>query len=100
MLGREVLRVLGQHAPADTDPRDIYRDLAAIEGVEGVHDLHVWTLTSGMDVATAHLVAHRDANPTVVLAQARTLLRDTYSLAHATLQVEYSKDASCHEADW
>jgi len=100
MLGREVLRVLGQHAPADTDPRDIYRDLAAIQGVEGVHDLHVWTLTSGMDVATAHLVAHRDANPTVVLAQARTLLRDTYSLAHATLQVEYTKDASCHEVDW
>lgn len=100
LLGREVLHVLGQHAPADADPRQIDRDLTAIPGVDGVHDLHVWTLTSGMDVATAHLVAHRDADPVEVLAQARSLLREKYSLAHATLQVEYGKDASCHEADW
>lgn len=100
MLGREVLRVLGQHAPVTADPRVIDRDLQALAGVEGVHDLHVWTLTSGMDVATAHLVASPDADPTAVLAAARTVLRDTYSLAHATIQVEYAKDASCHEADW
>lgn len=100
MLGREVLHVLGQHAPADADPRDIDRDLTAIAGVDGVHDLHVWTLTSGMDVATAHLVASHDADPTVVLAAARGLLREKYSLAHATLQVEFVKDASCHEVDW
>jgi len=100
MLGREVLRVLGQHAPASTDPREIDRALMSIAGVEGVHDLHVWTLTSGMDVATAHIVASHDADPTEVLVAARTLLRETYSLAHATVQVEYAKDASCHEADW
>jgi len=100
MLGREVLRVLGQHAPASTDPREIDRALMSIAGVEGVHDLHVWTLTSGMDVATAHIVASHDADPTAVLVAARTLLRETYSLAHATVQVEYAKDASCHEADW
>lgn len=100
MLGHEVLRVLGQHAPASTDPREIDRALMSIAGVEGVHDLHVWTLTSGMDVATAHIVASHDADPTEVLVAARTLLRETYSLAHATVQVEYAKDASCHEADW
>lgn len=100
MLGREVLHVLAQHAPAQTDPREIDRDLCALEGVQGVHDLHVWTLTSGMDVATAHLVAEPDADPASVLLAARTLLRDTYSLAHATIQVEYAKDASCHEVDW
>lgn len=100
MLGREVLRVLGQHAPANTDPREIDRALLGIAGVEGVHDLHVWTLTSGMDVATAHIVASHDADPTEVLGAARILLRETYSLAHATVQVEYAKDASCHEADW
>lgn len=100
MLGREVVRVLGQHAPVDADPREIDRDLLAIPGVEGVHDLHIWTLTSGMDVATAHLVAEPDADPTDVLVAARTLLRETYSLAHATIQVEFVKDASCHEADW
>ncbi|WP_061963046.1 cation diffusion facilitator family transporter [Demequina aurantiaca] len=100
MLGREVVHVLAQHAPANADPRQIDSDLMSIDGVEGVHDLHVWTLTSGMDVATAHLVARHDADPTAVLGAARTLLRETYSLAHATIQVEYAKDASCHEADW
>lgn len=100
MLGREVLRVLSQRAPVNADPREIDQALMAIAGVEGVHDLHIWTLTSGMDVATAHIVASHDADPTEVLAYARALLRNTYSLAHATIQVEYAKDASCHEADW
>jgi len=100
MLGREVLHVLGQHAPTDADPRAIERDLGALDGVQSIHDLHVWTLTSGMNVATAHVVATPAADPAIVLAAARSLLRSTYGLAHATVQVEFVKDASCHEADW
>src|SRR5690606_22267600 len=48
MLGREVLAVLGQHVPAGMEMDDITADLEAIDGVDDVHDLHVWTLTSGM----------------------------------------------------
>lgn len=56
MLGREVLAVLGQHVPAGMEVESIARDLEGVDGVDDVHDLHVWTLTSGMRVATAHYV--------------------------------------------
>lgn len=96
-LGREVLAVLGQHAPAGIDPGEVEAALAAVPGVVEVHDLHVWTLTSGMHVATAHLVAAPDGG--AVLAGAQDLLRRTYGVEHATLQVESSASA-CREISW
>lgn len=96
-LGREVVAVLGQHAPANAVPEDVLRALEAVDGVSEVHDLHVWTLTSGMDVATAHLVAGGAADD--VLDGATTVLREQFDIAHATLQVETS-DKQCRGVDW
>ena len=98
-LGKEVLAVLGQHAPADVEPIDVLNALSAVDGVAQVHDLHVWTLTSGMNVATAHLVASDDA-PEHVLAEASTVLREAFGIAHATLQVESGEDRQCRGVDW
>jgi cobalt-zinc-cadmium efflux system protein len=100
VLGREVLAVLAQHAPADVRLEAVTADLVAIDGVEDVHDLHVWTLTSGMHVATAHLVAAAPGAAPGVLAQAQQVLRERYRVAHATLQVEEVKSRECHELDW
>jgi cobalt-zinc-cadmium efflux system protein len=97
LLGREVLAVLGQHAPAGMDPAEVEAALREVTGVEQVHDLHLWTLTSGMHVATAHLVASCDATP--VLAEARHVLLDRYGVEHATLQVE-SDARHCGEVSW
>jgi cobalt-zinc-cadmium efflux system protein len=100
LLGREVLAVLGQQAPAGVTVDAVAADLAAIDGVDDVHDLHVWTLTSGMNVATAHLVA---ADPTAgprVLDEARRRLRTRHGIEHATVQVETTADRSCHELGW
>jgi len=99
MLGREVLAVLGQHAPAGMGPTEVEDELAAVEGVLGVHDLHLWTLTSGMHVATAHLVAGPEADSDVVLAGARRVLSVRFGVEHATLQVE-TDSASCAEISW
>lgn len=96
-LGREVLAVLGQHAPADVEPVEVASALEGVDGVVEVHDLHVWTLTSGMDVATAHLVATSNAD--AVLAAATEVLREKFGIAHATLQVETS-DKQCQGVDW
>lgn len=99
MLGREVLTVLGQHAPAGMDPAEVEAALAAVSGVEEVHDLHLWTLTSGMNVATAHLVALPVADSDALLAQARHVMAEQFGIDHATLQVE-SDAAHCHEMSW
>jgi len=100
MLGREVLAVLGQHAPHGVDLDAVVRDLDQVPGVAEVHDLHVWTLTSGMDVATAHLVLRVGADAQVVLTAARAALRDGHGIDHATLQVEDHPARECHAATW
>ncbi|MFC5752848.1 cation diffusion facilitator family transporter [Actinomadura rugatobispora] len=99
-LGRQVLAVLGQHAPAGLDVDAVAGELAAVDGVRDVHDLHLWTLTSGMNVATAHLVTAEQADAHAVLDRARDLLRDRHAIAHATLQVEPESHEGCDEVGW
>ncbi len=96
-LGREVLTVLGQHAPAGMDPAEVEAALCAVPGVATIHDLHLWTLTSGMHVATAHLVATGDTD--AVLTAAASTLRQRFGVEHATLQVE-SDARACRELSW
>jgi cobalt-zinc-cadmium efflux system protein len=100
LLGREVLAVLGQHAPHDVDLVAVERDLVAVPGVAEIHDLHAWTLTSGMNVATAHVVLAVGADSAAVLSGAQTALREVHGIAHATLQVEANPSRECHEATW
>jgi cobalt-zinc-cadmium efflux system protein len=99
-LGREALRVLVQAAPAGTDLSAIDTDLRGIPGVVDVHDLHVWTLTSEMEVATAHVMVSAGTDSHAVLDQARTLLSERHHLAHATLQVEPDDHRGCDEVSW
>ena len=99
-LGRQVLAVLGQHAPEGIDPETVVASLDAIDGVAQVHDVHVWALTSGMNVATAHLVAAAQADHHDVLDKARDVLRDTFGIAHATLQVEPADHQGCQDLTW
>ena len=66
----------------------------------GVHDLHVWTLTSDMDAASAHLVTDDGADAHGVLDSARQLLAVGYSISHGTFQVEPSSHTGCTEVDW
>lgn len=99
-LGRASLRVLLQSAPQDIDVDAIATQLAAINGVADVHDLHLWTLTSSMPVASVHLQVDRDGAAEDVLAQAQQLLRDRYGITHATVQVDPYGDYSCQKLDW
>ncbi|GAB2445304.1 cation diffusion facilitator family transporter [Nocardioides hungaricus] len=100
MLGREVLAVLGQHVPQGIELDAVVRDLEAVPGVVDVHDLHVWTLTSGMHVATAHLVVDDAAQSQAALEQAREVMRRNHDLEHATLQVEVGTTKECAETTW
>jgi len=86
--------------PVSMDLTDVECDLQDIDGVTDVHDLHVWTLTSGMHVATAHLVTAAGAPTAQVLTEARAVLRDQHGIAHATLQVELHEGPDCHELGW
>lgn len=99
-LGRQVLAVLGQHVPEGLNVDDVVRDLESVAGVSSVHDLHIWTLTSGMNVATAHLVVEPRAEPQSVLMNGQAVLQAKHKVEHATLQVETEPTKQCHEVQW
>lgn len=99
-LGRQALRVLLQAAPEHVAVADVRDDLACLAGVVDVHDVHVWTLTSGMEVASAHLMVDTDTDGHAVLDQARDLLVERYHIDHATLQVEPCNHQGCEEMVW
>ena len=99
-LGGQAVRVLLQSAPPGVDLRALHDDLAGLVDVVGVHDVHVWTLTSEMENATAHLVVEPGSDTHRVLDQARDLLQERYRIAHATLQVEPSDHTGCDELEW
>jgi len=98
-LARKAIRVLIQAAPDHLDLDVLKADLRGIEGVVDVHDLHVWTLTSEMEVATVHLMTGNATDPHPVLDRARTILQE-HDIAHATLQVEPESHRGCAEISW
>jgi cobalt-zinc-cadmium efflux system protein len=98
-LGRSALRILFQHAPEGVDVKEMTADLVKLPGVCEVHDLHVWTLTSGMEVVSAHLTMTDDAEQADVLVAAQGLLAESYHIEHATLQIE-CPSVQCDELSW
>ncbi len=99
-LGRQAVRILLQSAPDGFDVAALEAELGALPDVVDVHDLHVWTLTSEMEAASAHLMTTPEADAHRVLDQARTLLHDRYAIDHATFQVEPSTHTGCTEVVW
>lgn len=99
-LGREAVRILVQAAPPHLDLTQVRERLAALPGVVDIHDLHVWTLTSGMEVASAHLMIGNDRDPHTTLDGARQLLQEDFQIEHATLQVEPEAHTGCTELRW
>jgi cobalt-zinc-cadmium efflux system protein len=100
-LAKRSLRILFQHAPERVNVNELTEALKDLQGVNEVHDVHVWTLTSGMEVASAHLTTTPKSNQETILKEARQLLSTTYNLEHATLQIESGKSAeTCRELHW
>ena len=98
-LARAALRILSESSPQHIDVEELRTALGAVDGVTGVHDLHVWTLVPGKDMVTAHLTSNADTAR--VLDDARAVL-NARGLAHATVQVEppeSADDCSCEAKD-
>lgn len=98
-LARAALRILSESSPSHIDVEKLRTALGEVDGVTGVHDLHVWTLVPGKDMVTAHLTSSADAAR--VLDEAKAVLT-AHGLEHATVQVEppdAAGDCKC-EANW
>ena len=80
--------VLMQSAPRHIDVDRLRDALVAVEGVETVHHLHVWTITSGMESLAAHVVVDGRRPGREVLAEVRKIIHDRFDIDHCTIQVE------------
>lgn len=99
-LAGQAVRILVQAAPPGVDLVRLESDLRGVAGVVDVHDLHVWTLTSDMEVASVHLMVTDGTDAHAVLDRARTIVRDDHGIDHATLQVEPDSHEGCDELAW
>jgi cobalt-zinc-cadmium efflux system protein len=99
-LLREALAVLMEGAPAHIDVEEVRRALTEHRAVLGVHDLHIWTVGSGMVSLSGHIVAEQGFENGPVLKEIGELLLTRFGIAHTTIQVEPehfedSGDSSC-----
>jgi cobalt-zinc-cadmium efflux system protein len=87
---RETLGVLLEAAPRGMSARDVGAAIAATEGVVDVHDLHLWTITSGFPALSAHVLVAAGADCHAIRRELEAMLRERFELTHTTLQVEHA----------
>ncbi len=87
-LIKEPFDVLMESAPADLDVEGMGRAICGIEGVSSVHDLHVWTVTSGFGAVAAHVVVAQGADRDLIRRELEFTLHDRFGIEHTTLQIE------------
>lgn len=87
-LTKHALRILMEAAPSGMDVDAVRERIEALEGVDEVHDLHIWTVTSGMETASGHVVVSAGADYHAVLDRVTSVLADDYGVTHATIQCE------------
>jgi len=95
-LLRDSVHVLMEGAPRHVDTEELRRAIEAVDGVLGVHDLHVWTITTGFESLSVHARVG-DCDRDAVLAEIRRLARDRFEIEHSTVQLE--PEAGCEGAD-
>ncbi|HSI79073.1 MAG TPA: cation diffusion facilitator family transporter [Solirubrobacterales bacterium] len=87
---RDSVQVLLEGAPRGLDVDEVGRAMAATEGVVEVHDLHVWTITSGFPALAAHVIVGRDEDCHAKRRELERLLDARFGLEHTTLQVDHA----------
>jgi cobalt-zinc-cadmium efflux system protein len=87
---RETVGVLLEGAPAGMDAREVGAAIASTGGVVDVHDLHLWTITSGFPALSAHVLVAPGADCHAIRRDLEVLLRERFDLEHTTLQVEHA----------
>ncbi len=87
-LLRDVLHVIMEGVPRGIDLPEVGHAMAAVEGVESVHDLHIWTLSSGLVALSAHVVIDDLQQWESTLTRLKNLLQSRYAIEHITLQPE------------
>ena len=88
---KQAIHILMEGTPPEVDITLLERKLLDIPGVTAVHDLHVWTITSGIDAMSCHLVVADMAQARMTIVSANDAMKTGFGLTHATIQIEDQK---------
>jgi cobalt-zinc-cadmium efflux system protein len=95
-LLREAAHILLEGAPAEIDMARLRRAILGVSGVEAIHDVHLWTLTSGLHSASVHIRAASGSPRDQVLSGVQRVLKEEGGVDHATIQIEQGDETICH----
>src|SRR5690606_34203070 len=84
----ESVSVLLENAPRGIDVDEVHAALKAVPGVVAIHDLHVWSITTGLDCLSVHVVAEEDVSPAELLSRLRQMIQSRFGISHVTIQIE------------
>ncbi|SMO38330.1 cation diffusion facilitator family transporter [Melghirimyces algeriensis] len=88
---RRSIHILMEGTPVAVDLNEVRRVLQAIRGVRNIHDLHIWTITSGLDALSCHLVIDDEQDEQTILQEAIQTVEERFHIRHTTIQVETSE---------
>ena len=88
---KTTIHILMEGTPIAIDQKQVVETLQSIDGVIDVHDLHIWSITSGLDSLSCHLLIEDQADGQEVLQQAIRLIEEQFEIQHTTIQVEKSR---------
>jgi len=105
---RETTDILMEAVPRGLSMQNLVKDMRSVEGVQDVHDLHVWTLTSGILAMSCHIVAEDgDSSRMELLTRVNTVAREGFHIDHTTIQIEEPnipqevlQSCNCHFGAW
>lgn len=94
-LLKETVGVLMEGTPTHIDVNAVHSAIEAVPGVQSVHDLHVWTITSGLVALSVHIVADEGKSHTTLLKEVQHLTTDHFGVDHTTVQIEPAGFKEC-----
>lgn len=85
---QEAINVFMEGPPAHINVASVSKAIQEITGVLSMHDLHIWTITSGKEALSAHVVRDEDVSPKLILQSLQTVLEERFAISHLTIQIE------------
>ena len=92
-LMTQAVNVLLEATPADINLAEVQKAMLAVEGVAYIHDLHIWTITSGINALSAHVVLAAGVQPPIaaaIIERLAAMLKDRFNIGHSTIQLEHA----------
>jgi cobalt-zinc-cadmium efflux system protein len=85
---KRVVNILMEGVPSNISYEHVKKSILEVKGVTGIFDLHLWTITSGFDAMTAHVVISDISKSQVILKEINSVLEKKYNITHNTIQIE------------